>query len=96
MGLFKKKVQDTVTDAVGVVKDIAAKATAEKMDVWGDAAKIGIFTMMAIGLFRGNRRQSAGRNAGFGAEPDVRTMTVNNYYYGYQPRYGRKKNDRTA
>ena len=42
MPLFKRKVQETVTDAVGVVKDIAAKATAERMDVWGDVAKIGL------------------------------------------------------
>ena len=77
MALFKRKVQETVTDAVDIVKDIAAKATSEKMDVWGDVAKIGTFAIMAYGAVkaingnRGGRRMDA---------PDVRTMTINNYY----------------
>ena len=96
MGLFKKQVQDTVTDAVGVVKDIAAKATTEKMDIWGDAAKIGTFAIMAFGVFKGMRHMSGGNHARDRGMPDVRTFTVNNYYYGGQPRYGRKKNDRNT
>lgn len=96
MGLFKKKVQDTVTDAVGMVKDLATKATAEKMDIWGDAAKIGTFAIMVIGVFRGmNKGGSSPKNRDV---PDVRTMTINNYYYGYRPQnmHGRKKNDRVS
>ena len=96
MGLFKKKVQSTVTDAVDMVKDLAAKATTEKMDVWGDAAKIGTFAIMAVGVFRGMKHAGGGGPRRQEREPDVRTITVNNYYYGHQPRYGRKKNDRTA
>ena len=93
MGLFKKKVQETVTDAVDMVKDIASKATAEKMDIWGDIAKIGTFAIMAVGVAKG---LSGGGTRHRNEMPDVRTMTINNYYYGYRPQHGRKKNDRIS
>lgn len=89
MALFKRKVQETVTDAVDIVKDIAAKATSEKMDVWGDVAKIGTFAIMAFGAVKAINGNRSGRRMD---APDVRTMTINNYYYGGHPQqFGRKK-----
>lgn len=87
MALFKRKVQETVTDAVDIVKDIAAKATSEKMDVWGDVAKIGTFVLMAFGAFKMSSGYGRGRRTDY---PDVRTMTVNNYYYGNRPQSFRR------
>lgn len=94
MGLFRKKMQDTVEDAVGMVKDITTKATAEKMDIWGDVAKIGTFAIMAVGAIKGLSK--GGKRHDDEEHPDVRTMTINNYYYGYRPEHGRKKNDRVS
>ena len=90
VALFRRKVQETVTDAVDIVKDLAAKATSEKMDVWGDVARIGTFAIMAFGAIKA---VNGGRGSGHREEmPDVRTMTVNNYYYGVRPQqFGRKK-----
>jgi len=78
MSLFKRKVQDATKEAVATVKEAAAKVTTEKMDIWGDAAKIGTFAIMAFGAFKAFGQDSP---KGRREEPDVRTITVNNYYY---------------
>lgn len=93
MPLFKRQVKKTVTDAVDVVKDIAAKATAERMDVWGDVAKIGTFAIMAFSAVKAMDRNGRRREDRYD-RPDVRTMTINNYYYGCRPQQNgrRKKN----
>ena len=88
MSLFKRKVQDATKEAVATVKEAAAKVTTEKMDIWGDAAKIGTFAIMAFGAFKafGQDEKAAKRRSAYEDEV-VRTITVNNYYY-------RQPNDR--
>ena len=82
MSLFKRKVQDATKEAVATVKEAAAKVTTEKMDIWGDAAKIGTFAIMAFGAIKafGQDERPARRSRGYEDEV-VRTITVNNYYY---------------
>lgn len=82
VSLFKRKVQDATREAVATVKEAAAKVTTEKMDIWGDAAKIGTFAIMAFGAFKAfgqDERQHKRRSAY--EDEVVRTITVNNYYY---------------
>lgn len=88
MSLFKRKVQDATKEAVATVKEAAAKVTTEKMDIWGDAAKIGTFAIMAFGAIKAFGQDEPPRRTRHGGEPDVRTITVNNYYYR-QPDGGR-------
>lgn len=87
MSLFKRKVQDATMEAVDTVKKAAAKVTTEKMDIWGDAAKIGTFAIMAFGAFKAFGQDNHVRRKEI---PDVRSITVNNYYYR-QPE-GRRNN----
>ena len=93
MSLFKKKVRDVTKEAVATVKEAAAKVTTEKMDIWGDAAKIGTFAIMVFGAMKAFSDED--RHARRKRQDDdavVRTITVNNYYYR-QPndRYQRRK-----
>ena len=82
MSLFKRKVQDATKEAVATVKEAAAKVTTEKMDIWGDAAKIGTFAIMAFGAFKAFGQDDRPRRRYGGYEDEVvRTITVNNYYY---------------
>ena len=94
MSLFKRKVQDATREAVATVKEAAAKVTTEKLDVWGDAAKIGTFALMAFGAFKAfSQDDRAVRRRRDEEDPVVRTITVNNYYYDRPNRNfrGRKK-----
>lgn len=82
MGLFKRKVQDAAMEAVATVKEAAAKVTTEKMDIWGDAAKIGTFAIMAFGAIKAfGQDEKPVRRRRYEDESVVRTFTVNNYYY---------------
>lgn len=91
MSLFRRKVQDATMEAVATVKEAAAKVTTEKMDIWGDAAKIGTFALMAFGAFRAFGQEEKHRKPVRTAEDEVvRTITVNNYYYR-QPSQRRKQ-----
>lgn len=89
MSLFRRKVQDATMEAVATVKEAAAKVTTEKMDIWGDAAKIGTFALMAFGAFRAFGQEEKHRKPARTDEV-VRTITVNNYYYR-QPGQRRKQ-----
>lgn len=82
MSLFRRKVQDATREAVATVKEAAARVTTEKMDIWGDAAKIGTFAIMAFGAIRAfSQDEKPRRRHGREEDPAVRTITVNNYYY---------------
>lgn len=94
MGLFKRKVQDAAKEAVATVKEAAAKVTTEKMDIWGDAAKIGTFAIMAFGAFKAFGQNEKPRKHSGGYEDEVvRTITVNNYYYR-QPNHRNQRGKR--
>lgn len=94
VSLFKRKVQDVTMEAVETVKKAAAKVTTEKLDIWGDAAKIGTFAIMAFGAFKAfGQEDSQARHRRRNDIPDVRTITVNNYYYR-QPGDNRRRNKR--
>lgn len=82
VSLFKRKVQDATREAVATVKEAAAKVTTEKMDIWGDAAKIGTFAIMAFGAIKAFGQEDKPRRPPRSYEDEVvRTITVNNYYY---------------
>lgn len=90
MSLFRKKVQDYAQEAVDTVKDITTTAAAEKMDIWGDLARIGTFLFIAVGAIRGVSGGHGERKVGGQEIPDVRTFTVNNYYYGPKDNHQRR------
>lgn len=81
MSLFKRKVQDATKEAVATVKEAAAKVTTEKLDVWGDAAKIGTFAIMAFGAIKAFGQDDRPPKRHRYEDDVVRTITVNNYYY---------------
>lgn len=82
MSLFKRKVQDATMEAVNTVKEAASKVTTEKLDIWGDAAKIGTFALMAFGAFKAfGQDEKVRRHPRDSDDEVVRTITVNNYYY---------------
>ena len=92
MSLFRRKVQDATKEAVATVKEAAAKVTTEKMDIWGDAAKIGTFAIMAFGAIRAfGQDEKPRRHPRWYEDEVVRTITVNNYYYR-QPGHGQRRN----
>ena len=92
MSLFKRKVQDVTKEAVATVKEAAAKVTTEKMDIWGDAAKIGTFAIMAFGAMKAfGEDERRPRRRRYDEDEVVRTITVNNYYYR-QPNNNRRRN----
>lgn len=92
MSLFKRKVQDATKEAVATVKEAAARVTTEKMDIWGDAAKIGTFAIMAFGAIRAfGQEEKNAKHHGRNDDPVVRTITVNNYYYRQPNDHHRRK-----
>ena len=61
--------------AVESVKEVMTKDTADKLDIYGSLAKIGIFVLLMIGMLKKNDHHHSNN-------PDFSQITVNNYYYG--------------
>lgn len=72
MGLMKRFTRRAVDLVQETASEAMKETTADKLEIWGSLAKIGIFACLAIGAFKGHKK--------FGLS-DFSTITINNYYY---------------
>lgn len=74
MGFLEKWSRKAVETVKDQAKDVMTEDTAEKLDILGDVAKIGVLAALMISAFHGKHKA--------GNLPDFSSVTINNYYYG--------------
>lgn len=84
MKFWKKIAQD----AVDSVKEVSTEAAADKLDILGDLALVGIFSLLTVKAFKSASDDRDDRHGGGLGLPDHTDVTINNYYYD---RNGRTK-----